>query len=75
MKAIILSAGNELTSGQTVDTNARAIQASYLEEIRGFIEVYRRQCQGVRADFVTVHNAMTFDKALVQFLLQRQSRF
>jgi hypothetical protein len=58
-----------------VDTNPQAIRASYLREIRDFIDEYRRACQNVRADFVTVHNAMTFDKALIEFLIQRQGRF
>jgi len=62
-------------TGDSVATDPQAIQASYLEEIRGFIDEYRRQCQAVRADFTTVHNAMTFDKALIEFLAQRQSRF
>jgi len=57
-----------------VDANPRAIRAAYLEEIRRFIDDYRRECQAVRADFVTVHNAMTFDKALIEFLVERQSR-
>ncbi len=58
-----------------VTANPQAIQAGYLEEIRAFIDEYRRACQAVRADFTTVHNAMTFDKALIEFLAQRQSRF
>jgi len=62
-------------TGQTVATNPRSIRAAYLEEIRAFIGEYKRQCQSVRADFVTVHNAMTFDKALIEFLAERQSRF
>lgn len=59
----------------SVATNPRAIQVAYLEAIREFIETYKRQCQSVRADFTTVHNAMTFDKALIQFLIERQGRF
>ena len=58
-----------------VDTNPQAIRASYLQEIRAFMDEYRRACQSVRADFVSVHNAMTFDKALIEFLTQRRGRF
>ena len=61
--------------GGHVDADPRAIQAGYLEAIGAFIEEYRRQCQTVRADFVTVHNGMTFDKALIEFLIERQGRF
>ncbi|HUT56532.1 MAG TPA: DUF58 domain-containing protein [Phycisphaerae bacterium] len=62
-------------TGEHIDADPRAIQAAYLQEIRAFIEDYRQACQNVRADFVTVHNAMTFDKALIEFLMQRKGRF
>ena len=35
----------------------------------------RREAAGVRADFVQVHTGMTFDRALIQFLIDRQRRF
>ncbi|MHC4984129.1 MAG: DUF58 domain-containing protein [Planctomycetota bacterium] len=58
-----------------VQANPQAIRAAYLEEIRKFIEAYKRECLNVRADFVTVSNAMTFDKALIEFLVERKTRF
>ncbi len=58
-----------------MQADPRAIRAGYLEAIENFIATYRRECQGVRADFVAVDNAMTFDKALLEFLVQRQGRF
>jgi len=58
-----------------VDADPQAIRAAYLEEFRAFIAEYKQECQNVRADFVTVDNSMTFDKALVEFLAQRQGRF
>ena len=62
-------------TGEHQDSNPQAIRAAYLEEIHAFIDEYRRQCRNVRADFVIVDNAMTFDKALIEFLMQRQRRF
>ena len=62
-------------SREELDTDPQAIRLAYQEEIRSFIERYKKECQGVRADFVTVDNSMTFDKALVEFLSQRRSRF
>ena len=58
-----------------VDADPQAIRAAYRDEIRAFIEEYRHACQTLRADFVTVDNSMTFDKALVEFLAQRKGRF
>jgi uncharacterized protein (DUF58 family) len=65
----------EPETGEHVNADPQAIRRAYLQELRNFIDEYKRQCQGIRADFVTVDNAMTFDKALVEFLAQRQSRF
>ncbi len=64
----------EPETGETLDVDPRSIRQAYLEEIQRFIDEYKRQCQAVRADFVTVHNGMTFDKALIEFLVQRQGR-
>jgi len=64
----------EPETGDTLHTNPRSIQAAYLEELRAFIDAYRQEALNVRADFVTVHNGMTFDKALIEFLVQRQGR-
>ena len=58
-----------------VDADPQAIRAAYQAEIQAFIDRYKQQCQAVRADFVTVPNGMTFDKALIEFLTQRASRF
>ncbi len=64
----------EPETGEFEEVNPQAIRAAYLDELRKFIDEYKQQCQSVRADFVTVHNGMTFDKALIEFLLQRQGR-
>ena len=64
----------EPETAEQLDTAPRAIRAGYLEEIQAFIDNYKKECQSVRADFVTVDNAMTFDKALIEFLVERQSK-
>ena len=58
----------------SVTTDAQSIRDEYMREIRAFIEEYRTQCLGARAEFVVINNSMTFDKALLEFLIQRQSR-
>ncbi|MBN1553325.1 MAG: DUF58 domain-containing protein [Phycisphaerae bacterium] len=60
---------------QELQVDPEAMRAVYRQQVREFIETYRQQCQSIRADFVTIDNAMTFDKALLEFLLQRQSRY
>ena len=59
---------------EELEADPQAIRASYLQELAAFIDEYKRQCQSVRADFITVDNAMTFDKALIEFLSQRQGK-
>ena len=66
---------HEPETGQEVQTDPQAIRQGYLKELHQFIAEYRRACQNVRADLVMVDNAMTFDKALIQYLIQRQGRF
>lgn len=61
-------------NGEVLNTRPEAIRASYLAALRAFIEDYRAACASVRADFVTVDTAMTFDRALTQYLLERQRR-
>ncbi|HUS47452.1 MAG TPA: DUF58 domain-containing protein [Phycisphaerae bacterium] len=58
-----------------IEANPQAIRAAYLEELRNFIDTYKHECLNIRADFITVSNDMTFDKALLEFLAQRKSRF
>ena len=61
-------------TGEHVQADAGAVRVAYIEAVDRFLDTYRRGCQAARADFVAVDNAMTFDKALVQFLLQRRRR-
>jgi uncharacterized protein (DUF58 family) len=61
-------------TAQTTRTDAAAIRSAYLEALETHIETCRQLCRSVQADFVSIDNAMTFDKALLQFLVQRQKR-
>ena len=64
----------DVESDAHVNTNATAIRAAYLEEIGRFIDRYRDEAAAVGADFASVHTGMTFDKALLRFLISRQRR-
>jgi uncharacterized protein (DUF58 family) len=61
-------------SSLRVDTNPQSIKSAYLTQIRNFIEAYRQDVLGVQADFVSVDTSMTFDKALISYLINRQGR-
>lgn len=65
----------DLESKATVRTDASAIRKRYLQALEDFIETYRDAANKTRADFIQVDTSMTFDKVLVQFLIDRKRRF
>lgn len=58
----------------TVDADPRAYRRAYLAALAEFIATYRRECRALRADFLQVDTSMTFDKALLGFLMERRGR-
>jgi uncharacterized protein (DUF58 family) len=67
----------ELEDNETRETllvDADGIKADYLEEVASFQENYRRECRKARIDYTALHTGMPFDKALMSYLLSRQSR-
>jgi hypothetical protein len=62
-------------SGDTVIAQPQAVRSRYLDALRGFTQRCRDEASAVRADFVQVHTGMGFDRALVQFLIDRQRRY
>src|SRR5262249_16342609 len=57
----------------TVD--ARGIRNDYLQAVGEFREFYRRECAKANIDYVPMDTSVSFDKALMEYLLQRQKRF
>ncbi len=67
----------ELEDNETNETllvDAEGIKADYLDEVAAFQASYRKECLGARIDYVPLHTGMPFDKALMSYLLSRQSR-
>lgn len=52
-----------------------AIRGGYLEELRKFRDLYKDECARARIDYVPVDTSISFDKALLEYLIQRQRRF
>jgi uncharacterized protein (DUF58 family) len=57
----------------TVD--ARGIRPDYLRAVADFRDLYRRECAKANIDYVPMDTSVNFDKALMEYLLQRQKRF
>lgn len=63
---------NETNERLLID--ADAMKSDYLEEVESFRSFYRKECLGARIDYVPLHTGMPFDKALMSYLLNRQSQ-
>jgi uncharacterized protein (DUF58 family) len=67
----------ELEDNETRETllvDADGIKADYLDEVEAFRNSYRKECLAARIDYVPLHTGVPFDKALMSYLLSRQSR-
>jgi uncharacterized protein (DUF58 family) len=55
--------------------DAAGIRADYLETLTEMRDRYRSECLSIGVDYVPLDTSMPFDKALVEYLSQRQARF
>ncbi len=55
--------------------DADAIRGDYLQELQKFQEGYRSDCFKANIDYVPVDTSLGFDKALMEYLINRQRRF
>lgn len=55
--------------------DAPGIRADYLDALRQLRERYQRECRAMGVDYVPLDTSMPFDRALVEYLSQRQARF
>lgn len=62
-------------TGQTVSVDATGFREDYLRQLDEFRQAYREGCNNLRIDYVALDTSMPFDKALTEYLIQRQSRF
>lgn len=62
-------------SGDELVVDAEGIRSDYLETLREIREKYRRECLAIGADYVPLDTSLPFDKALLEYLAQRQARF
>lgn len=60
---------------QKLTLDARGMRQDYLKTLIDFQEFYRRECAKANIDYVAMDTSVSFDKALLEYLLQRQKRF
>jgi uncharacterized protein (DUF58 family) len=57
----------------TIDT--RGMRRAYLQSVSDFQSHYRSECAKANIDYVPIDTSVSFDRALMEYLLQRQKRF
>jgi len=57
----------------TVD--ARGMRRDYVQAVGDFREFYRAECAKANIDYLPMDTSVSFDKALMEYLLRRQRRF
>ena len=55
--------------------DARGMSADYLSAVAEFRGQYQAECSKCGVDFVPIDTSVSFDKALLEYLIQRQRRF
>ena len=55
--------------------DAKGMRDDYLAALAEFRDGYRVECSKVGVDYVPIDTSVTFDRALIEYLVQRQRRF
>lgn len=59
-------------TNERLEVDADGYRADYLEEINGFRDMLNRECVKSKIDYVPLDTSMPFDKALMEYLLNRR---
>lgn len=65
----------EPETSERMQLDADHFRHDYLRELADFRDTYRKKCFQSGIDYVPLDTSMPFDKALLEYLLSRQSRF
>jgi uncharacterized protein (DUF58 family) len=57
------------------DIDSRGIREDYLSGLEEFRAFYKAECGAANVDYVPMDTSVGFDKALLEYLIQRQRRF
>jgi uncharacterized protein (DUF58 family) len=65
----------DVESDDKVEVDARGIRDDYLNGLKEFQEFWKAECGSANVDYVPMDTSVGFDKALLEYLIQRQRRF
>jgi uncharacterized protein (DUF58 family) len=63
-------------SGELIrDIDAQGMKADYLASVQAFCETWKTECGAANVDYVPMDTSVSFDKALLEYLVQRTRKF
>ncbi len=62
-------------TGESLVVDAAGMRADYQETLKELRQRFQRECRSMGVDYVPLDTSMPFDKALLEYLSQRQARF
>jgi uncharacterized protein (DUF58 family) len=65
----------DVESPERLTLDARGMRGDYLQAVEEFRHRYREECAKAAIDYVAMDTSVGFDKALLEYLVQRQRRF
>jgi uncharacterized protein (DUF58 family) len=65
----------DVESDGRLQVDARHMRGDYLKSLKEFQEFYKSECSRAGIDYVAMDTSVNFDRALMEYLLQRQRRF
>jgi hypothetical protein len=65
----------DVESPEKLTLDAKGMREDYLAELGEFQNFYRAECSKANVDYVPIDTSVNFDKALLEYLIQRQRRF
>lgn len=66
---------HEPESGDSVVLDADGMRQDYMDALAEFRERLKSDCRGMGVDYVALDTSVPFDKALLEYLVQRRARF
>ena len=64
----------DVESDEKMTLDAKGFRADYLQSIHEFRQHYKNECTRANIDYVPMDTSINFDKALLEYLMQRQRR-
>jgi len=66
---------SDVESDDKIEVDARGIRDDYLSGLAEFQAKWKAECGAANVDYVPMDTSVGFDKALLEYLIQRQRRF